>query len=119
MFRKILRGVDVNRTLRSFSGVGTGGALGVSSSDGEIGAFLSIIDTSRTSGRGVATGAGFRRVARVEGGLVNFISDISSDDSEASPGDAIAFLWGNEFNEGSERWGRRTRGWVVMWSSSV
>jgi hypothetical protein len=93
MLRKILRGVDVNKTLRSFSGVCAGGAPGVSSSDGEIGTFLSIIDTSRASGTGVATtGGAFRRVARVEDGLVSFLSDISSADSEA--GDAAEFLWG-------------------------
>lgn len=97
----MLRGVDVNKILRSFSGVGAGGALGVSSSsDGEIGTFLSIIDTSRASGTGVATGGAFRRVARVEDGLVCFFSDISSADSEA--GDAAEFLWGNEFSDDSE-----------------
>lgn len=94
MLRRMLRGVDVNIMLRSLSGVGAGCSLGVSSSDGEIGAFLSIIDTSRASGTGVATWRGLRRVERVEGGLVNFFSDITSTDSEA--GDAAEFLWGDE-----------------------
>lgn len=85
----MLRGVDVNKTLRSFCGVCAGGSLGVSSSGGEIGAFLSIIDTSRTSGTGVAS-RGLRRVERVEGGVVNFFSEISSTDSE--PGDGTEFL---------------------------
>lgn len=89
----MLRGVDVNTILRSFCGVCAGCSLGVSSSDGEIGALLSIIDTSRASGTGVATWAMLRRVERVEGELVNFFSDITPADSEA--GDAEEFLWGD------------------------
>ena len=100
MLRKMLRGVDVNKRLRSFSGVYAGRVLGVSSSGGEIGASLSIIDTSRASGTGVAAGGPFRRVERVEDGLASFFSDISSADSEA--GDAAEFLCGNELNGGSE-----------------
>ena len=98
--RRMLRGVDVNKILRSFSGVCAGGALGVSSSGGEIGALLSIIDTSRASGAGVSTGARFRRVERIEDGLANFFSDISSADSDA--GEAAECLWRNELDESSK-----------------
>lgn len=92
MLRRMLRGVDVNKTLRSLCGAQTGGSLGISSSGGEIGVFLSIIDTSRASGTGVASGKGLRRVERVEDGLGSFFSDDSSLDSEA--GDAGGFLEG-------------------------
>lgn len=74
--------------LGSFSGVATESSLGSSSSGGEIGGFLSIIDTSRTSGAGVASGGEVRRVSRVEG-LVNFFSENPCVESEAEEGTEI------------------------------
>lgn len=113
----MLRGVDVNMILRSFCGVYAGGSLGVSSSDGEIGAFLSIIDTSRISGTGVTTRGGLRRVERVEGGLVNLFSDITSGDCKA--GDAAEFLRKDKLDDDNEQKGRRTHGQLAVWASSV
>jgi hypothetical protein len=89
--RKMLFGVEITMRLVSLFGVGLARIEAeVSSSGGDIGGFLSIIETSRASGTGVASWMGprakLRRVERVVPGLEEFFTIISSVDSEAGDG---------------------------------